>query len=198
MNLHVSVVVLRHHLLSDNYTLVVGVGSVRAALHQADCLYLEVLGSFCMYDSSEWRAPSCSTHSDWFTKPFPPSVGVCVSRATLCPLSPAAKMAQIEATTAVGWGCCVWFCFRKHLAVSPSEMDEEAPCAGLQLSLRSLVYHWSLSQVDGWGHIIILLGFLVSLKHVTSMNVENVVMTVENRIASAMTELIKTFVAGSW
>lgn len=59
-------------------TLVVGVWRVGAALHQADCLSLEVLGSFCVYDSSEWRAPSCSTHSDWFTKPFPPSVGVCV------------------------------------------------------------------------------------------------------------------------
>lgn len=61
-------------------TLVVGVVRVRAALHQADCLSLEVLRSFCMYDSTEWRAPSCSTHSDWFTKSFPPERGgVCVT-----------------------------------------------------------------------------------------------------------------------
>lgn len=148
MNLRVLVFVSRHHLLSDNYFLHFGCWS-RAALHQADCLSLQLLGSFCVYDSSEWRAPSCSTHGDWFTKSFsPPSVGVCVSRATLCPVSPAAKTAQIEARTAVGWGCCVWFCLHKHLAVSPSETDEEAPCAEPPAQPPKLSL--PLKPVPGW------------------------------------------------
>lgn len=56
--------------------------------------------SFCVSDSSDWRAPSCSTHTVIdSTKAFPPSPrGMCVSvsRAAFCPVLPAAKTMQIR------------------------------------------------------------------------------------------------------
>lgn len=113
--------------------------------------------SFCMSDSSDWRAPSCSTHTVIdSSKAFFQPRGVCVCH--VLPFVPShspcsERRCKQEATTAVGRGRHVSFCFLEHLAGRTRQMDEEERPRTVsdRLSLLSRpVLARLLSQATGW------------------------------------------------